>query len=124
MLFFYASEDLHLRSNSRSELLNLLTLRYFTFNRNQTLRIYSVSAKDLIKYSINNSASQKIHGVFDIPPDETRLLDQEIKGEDEYNEELRMQREGSTDNSSIEKEPFHNQVSGKLNDNEGKINRQ
>ena len=34
MLFFYISEDLHLRSNSRRELLDLLTLRYYSFNRN------------------------------------------------------------------------------------------
>ena len=34
MLFFYLSEDLHLSSNNRLDLLNLLTLRFFAFNRN------------------------------------------------------------------------------------------
>ena len=34
MLFFYLSEDLHLSSTQRTELLNLLTLRFFAFNRN------------------------------------------------------------------------------------------
>ena len=34
MLFFYLSEDLHLSSTQRTELLNLLTLRFFSFNRN------------------------------------------------------------------------------------------
>ena len=34
MLFFYLSEDLHLSSVQRTELLNLLTLRFFSFNRN------------------------------------------------------------------------------------------
>ena len=34
MLFFYLSEDLHLSSLQRTELLNLLTLRFFSFNRN------------------------------------------------------------------------------------------
>ena len=43
MLFFYISEDLHLRSENRTELLNLLTLRYFSFNRNKTLKIYAVA---------------------------------------------------------------------------------
>ena len=57
MLFFYISEDLHLRSNNRRELLDLLTLRYYSFNRNETLRIYSVPTSDLIKYHINNSAA-------------------------------------------------------------------
>ena len=60
MLFFYISEDLHLRSNSRRELLDLLTLRYYSFNRNQTLRIYSVPTNDLVKYHINNSDASKI----------------------------------------------------------------
>ena len=57
MLFFYISEDLHLRSNSRRELLDLLTLRYYSFNRNQTRKIYSVPTTDLVKYHINNSAT-------------------------------------------------------------------
>lgn len=57
MLFFYISEDLHLRSNNRRELLDLLTLRYYSFNRNETLRIYSVQTSELIKYHINNSAA-------------------------------------------------------------------
>ena len=55
MLFFYISEDLHLRSNSRRELLDLLTLRFFSFNRNLTLRIYSASTSDLVNYHLNNN---------------------------------------------------------------------
>jgi len=86
-LFFFSSIDLHLRSNNRRELLDLLTLRFFSFNRNKTLKIYSVSTSDLIKYKINNEQQQKIRGNYDLPPEETRLLDQEIKGEDEYNQE-------------------------------------
>ena len=68
MLFFYISEDLHLRSNNRRELLDLLTLRYYSFNRNVTLKIYSVPTSDLIQYHINNVAEQKIKGVYDLPP--------------------------------------------------------
>ena len=97
MLFFYNSEDLILHSNRREELLNLLTLRYFTFNRNITLRIYSVSNNDLIKYLVNNNAQQKMKKVFDLPDDSTRLLEQEIKGEDEYNAEIRSGRDGHID---------------------------
>lgn len=75
MLFFYLSEDLHLRSNNRRELLDLLTLRYFSFNRNQTLRIYSVPTTDLVSYHLNNTRANKINGVCDLPPDIARLVD-------------------------------------------------
>lgn len=98
MLFFYNSDDLHLRSGVAEELLALLTLRFFHFNRNFTLRIYSVSDKQLQVYHSTNSAQNKMAGVYDLPDDATRLKDREIKGEDEYNEELRKKREGKVDN--------------------------
>jgi hypothetical protein len=41
-------------------------------------------------------------GVYDFPDDSTRLKDREIKGEDEYNEELRKKREGNADNNIFE----------------------
>lgn len=47
MLFFYNSDDLHLRSSVREELLSMMTLRFFHFNRNYTLRIYNVTDKQL-----------------------------------------------------------------------------
>jgi len=78
MLFFFISEDLHLRSANRQDLLALLTLRYFSFNRNKTLKIYSVPTKDLIQYHLNNDPRQKIQGIYDLPPQTTRLLDEEI----------------------------------------------
>lgn len=56
-------------------MLDLLTLRFFSFNRNQTLKIYSVPTADLVKYNLNNSAQQKIKGVYDLPPEDTRLID-------------------------------------------------
>ena len=88
MLFFYLSEDLHLSSNNRKELLDLLTLRFFCFNRNKTLKIYSVPTNELIRYQQTNNAESKQQGVFDLPDESTRLVDQEMKGEDEYLEEL------------------------------------
>lgn len=60
MLFFYMSEDLHLSSTSRRELLDLLTLRFFAFNRNITLKIYSVPTKELVMYQKTNDAASKI----------------------------------------------------------------
>lgn len=102
MLFFYNSDDLHLRSNVAEELLALLTLRFFHFNRNYTLRIYAVSDKQLQVFQQTNNAQNKMAGVYDLPDDATRLKDKEIKGEDEYNEELRAKREGKVDNNIFE----------------------
>ena len=99
MLFFYLSEDLHLSSVQRTELLNLLTLRFFSFNRNQTLKIYSVPSSDLVRYHQNNNAKNKIKGVYDLPDESTRLLDQEIKGEDEYNAEKQNLLKPSVDDT-------------------------
>ena len=47
-------------------------------------------------------------GVYDLPDDSTRLKDKEIKGEDEYNEEMRLKREGKFDND-IFQEKFEGQ---------------
>ena len=99
MLFFYLSEDLHLSSVQRTELLNLLTLRFFSFNRNQTLKIYSVPSSDLVRYHQNNNAKNKIKGVYDLPDESTRLLDQEIKGEDEFNAEQQNLLKPSVDDT-------------------------
>ena len=60
MLFFTLSEDLHLSSSSRRELLDLLTLRFFTFKRNTTLKIYSVPTEELVTYHKTNNAQSKI----------------------------------------------------------------
>jgi len=70
MLFFFISEDLHLRSDNRQELLNLLTLRYFSFNRNKTLKIYAVPTQELIRYHLNNDPNAKMQGIYDLPPEE------------------------------------------------------
>ena len=75
MLFFFLSEDLHLSSKNRKELLDLLTLRFFTFNRNKTLKIYSVPTSELVRYHQTNNAASKIQGVYDLPGEETRLID-------------------------------------------------
>lgn len=43
-------------------------------------------------YHQNNSAQNKMAGIFDLPGEETRLLDKEIKGEEEYNASLRAKK--------------------------------
>ena len=50
MLFFERSEDLHISSKKRDELIQILQLRFINFNRNTTLRIYSVPTKELMVY--------------------------------------------------------------------------
>jgi len=99
MLFFYNSDDLHIRSSSAKELQTMLTLRFFTFNRNYTLRIYSVTDNQLCLYHQTNNAENKMNKVYDLPDDSTRLKDEEMKGEDEYNEEMKKKREGNVDNN-------------------------
>ena len=47
MIFFYNSDELHIRSTNPDELMSMLTLRFFHFNRNYTLRIYAVTDKQL-----------------------------------------------------------------------------
>jgi hypothetical protein len=102
MIFFYNSDDLHIRSTNPDELMSMLTLRFFHFNRNYTLRIYAVTDKQLSVFQQTNDQQNKMAGVYDFPDDSTRLKDREIKGEDEYNEELRKKREGNADNNIFE----------------------
>jgi len=102
MIFFYNSDDLQIRSTNPDELMNMLTLRFFHFNRNYTLRIYAVTDKQLSVFQQTNDQQNKMAGVYDFPDDSTRLKDREIKGEDEYNEELRKKREGNADNNIFE----------------------
>lgn len=102
MIFFYNSDDLHIRSTNPDELMSMLTLRFFHFNRNYTLRIYAVTDKMLSVFQMNNNQQNKMAGVYDFPDDSTRLKDREIKGEDEYNEELKKKRDGNADNNIFE----------------------
>ena len=62
------------------------------------MKIYSVPNNDLLRYHQTNNAKNKIKGVYDLPDDSTRLLDKEIKGEDEYNAELQA-KTGSVDDT-------------------------
>lgn len=102
MLFFERSDDLHVSAHSRTDMLNLLTLRFACFNRNTTLRIYGVTNLQLSTFHQTNNAKNKLAGIYDLPDDSTRLKDQEIKGEDEYNEELRRKREGDVDQAPFD----------------------
>ena len=100
MLFFERSDDLHVSTKNRKEVLDLLKLRFNCLNRNITLRCYSVSDQQLITYHKTNNSKNKIAGIYDLPDDSQRLIDEEIKGEEEYNEELRRKK------ANIDDSPF------------------
>ena len=105
MLFFERSEDLHVSSKKRAELITILQLRFINFNRNITLRIYSVPSSDLMMYHQTNTAKNKMAGIFDLPSNNARVLADEIKGEEEFNNELlkkRQAREGDIDDNIFE----------------------
>lgn len=92
MLFFERSDDLHVSTKNRKDVLDLLKLRFNCLNRNITLRCYSVTNQQLLTYHKTNNSKNKIAGIYDLPDDSQRLLDDEIKGEEEYNAELRRKK--------------------------------
>ena len=100
MLFFQRSDDLIISSPNRKDMLDLLKLRFNCLNRNITLRVYAVTEKELKTLITNNDASSKAAGIIDLPEDSARLLDDEIKGEEEYNASLRAKK------ADIEDSPF------------------
>ena len=67
-------------------------MRFINKNRNTTLRIYSVTSKEIAQYHSTNTAAQKQRGTYDMPNDDTRLGEKEIKGEEEYNKDLLAKR--------------------------------
>jgi hypothetical protein len=82
-----------------------------------------VPTTDLVNYHLNNSAQQKIKGVYDLPPASTRLVDQEIKGEDEYNLELQEGTPVVPEIDLVDEPPnfaFIDQTSANLLNNEGR----
>lgn len=91
-LFFERSDDLHCSISNRSDVLSLLKLRFNNINRNITLRHFAVSDSMLRQYHINNNQKNKLAGIIDLPEDSSRLIAEEIKGEEEFNEELRQRK--------------------------------
>lgn len=89
MLFFEKYDDLHASCKNRKELLDLLKLRYNNINRDITLRVYGVTVAQMATYMKTNSSQNKRAGVYDLPEDSQRMLNDEIKGEEEYNASLR-----------------------------------
>ena len=81
MIFFERAEDLVIRVSNRQTLLDLLKLRFNCLNRDVTLRVYGVTNQQLIIHYRNNIIEQKRKNVIDLPDDNQRLTDQEIKGE-------------------------------------------
>jgi hypothetical protein len=67
-------------------------MRFINKNRNTTLRLYSVSAKEIVVAHQTNTRDEKDKGIYDLPEDDKRLKDLEIKGEEEFNKELMDKR--------------------------------
>jgi len=88
-VFFERVEDLHIATNNRLDVINMIKLRFNNINRNITLRHFSVDDSTLQELHRNNTKKEKASGVYDLPDDSYRLLNEEIKGEEEYNAELR-----------------------------------
>ena len=92
MLFFERSEDLHVSSKKREELIQMLQLRFINFNRNITLRIYNTTAAEIMGFHQTNTSKNKIAGIFDLPDETTRDVAIEIQGEEEFNADLKKMR--------------------------------
>jgi hypothetical protein len=86
----------------RADALNMLKLRFNNINRDVTLRHFSVPDTMLRTLHMNNSNKNKMAGIVDLPEDQYRLFDFEIKGEEEYREELRRVK-GTVDDSPFDK---------------------
>lgn len=99
MLFFERSDDLHVSTTERKIMLDLLKLRFNATNRNITLRHFSVNNKMLVDLHRNNNEKNKIAGIYDLPEDSHRLRDLEVKGEEEYNADLRRKKGNIDDNA-------------------------
>lgn len=59
MIFFERLEDLHLATNNRNDVINMLKLRFNNINRNITLRHFSVDDATLVEVHRNNDKKQK-----------------------------------------------------------------
>lgn len=100
-IFFERSDDLHISCAKRKDMLDLLKLRFNCLNRNITLRCYGVTSEQLITFMRNNIPQNKRRGAFDLPEEQCRMRDDEIKGEEEYNAELRR-KAGTADDAPFE----------------------
>jgi hypothetical protein len=101
MLFFERYDDLHASCKNRKDLVDLLKLRFNNLNRNVTLRCFGVTIDQLRTVMKTNTPQNKRSGVYDLPEDSTRMLQDEIKGEEEY-------IKGTVDDSVFEAKPGFN----------------
>lgn len=100
MIFFERSDDLIISSPNRSDILALLKLRFNCINRNITLRCYAVTNPEMVTLIKTNDSNSKQAGIYDLPDDSQRLRNEEVKGEEEYKEELRWKK------GTVEDAPF------------------
>jgi hypothetical protein len=109
ILFFEKYDDLHASCKNRKDIVDLLKLRFNNLNRNTTLRCFGVNITNIVHFMKTNTTPAKRAGVFDLPDDNLRMLNDEIKGEEEFNEELRAKK-GTVDTAPYEaKNVFNNE---------------
>lgn len=63
------------------EFFDLLKLRWVNFNPDKTLKVYGVKDKSLMQYYQSSSA----YNILNLPGEETRLRDEEVISQAEYN---------------------------------------
>ena len=82
VLVFPSAKDLRMQGlteQQKTDLQSQIQLRYINKCPTKTLQIYGCPKKSLREYSQDN----RRYGFVNLPPDENRLRDQEIGGEDE-----------------------------------------
>lgn len=72
-----------MQCDKRDDLLNLVKLRYATIEPNVTLKVFGVPQASLKEY--HTTPNNKRYGLENLPLDEMRLLDEEIKSTSDYN---------------------------------------
>lgn len=85
VLVFPNAKDLrmlNLTNQQVTDLQSAIQLRYVNKCPNKTLLIFGVPQRSLREYSQDN----RRYGFVNLPPDETRLRDEEINGEEEVNQ--------------------------------------
>ena len=110
MLFFERYDDLHASCKNRKDLLDLLKLRFNNLNRNITLRCFNVNVEQLRTVMKTNTPQNKRAGVYDLPDDSSRMLQDEIKGEEEYNK-------GTVEDSPFDAKNFNAAAGGESDAN-------
>lgn len=79
ILAFYKEKDARIRLDDRDNLLNLVKAQYCSQMPSVTLRVYGVKNSSLREF---HTVDKKKYDIENVPLEENRLFDEEIKGSD------------------------------------------